>query len=74
MVKPTKRLSQFIDILPFKTMPNNCVGIDFRLSGKTESFVVEGVSVDHDLVPLITSEIGVYGMCNTDTFYTLLIR
>ncbi len=32
-----------------------------RVSGKTESFVVEGVSVEHDLVPLITSDIGVYG-------------
>ena len=32
-----------------------------RASGRTESFVVEGVSVEHDLVPLITSDIGVYG-------------
>jgi vacuolar protein sorting-associated protein 13A/C len=31
-----------------------------RMSLKTESFVVEGVSLEHDLIHIITSDIGVY--------------
>ncbi len=32
-----------------------------RASAKTECFIVEGVSVEQELIPLITSDIGVYG-------------
>ncbi|CAH1799949.1 unnamed protein product [Owenia fusiformis] len=32
----------------------------FRIGGRTESFIVEGASVENDLVAIITSDIGVY--------------
>ena len=33
------------------------------MAAKTESFVIEGASIEHELVPIITSDIGVYGEC-----------
>ena len=32
-----------------------------RASARTESFTLEGVSIEHELVPIMTSVIGVYG-------------
>ncbi|KAH9508956.1 hypothetical protein Btru_048395 [Bulinus truncatus] len=32
----------------------------FRISCNTESFAVEGASIEHELIPILTSDIGVY--------------
>ena len=40
---------------------NRVFSMCFRICIRTESFIVEGVSVEQDLVPFITSDIGVYG-------------
>lgn len=34
-----------------------------RLSCNTESFTVEGASIEHELIPVVTSDVNVYGMC-----------
>ncbi|KAG1650405.1 Vacuolar protein sorting-associated protein 13C [Nymphon striatum] len=40
----------------------------FRLSARTESFVVEGASVEHDLVPIITADHATSGTNATHVF------
>ena len=37
-----------------------CVYVS-RLSCNTESFAIEGASIEHELIPILTSDIGVYG-------------
>ena len=32
-----------------------------RICVKTDTFIIEGITVEQDLVPFITSDIGVYG-------------
>ncbi|XP_048240040.1 vacuolar protein sorting-associated protein 13A-like isoform X2 [Haliotis rufescens] len=32
----------------------------FRISSNTESFSIEGASIEHELIPILTSDIGVY--------------
>lgn len=44
-------LTQFL--MSVETRPSASA---FRLSARTESFVVEGASVEHDLVPIITAD------------------
>jgi hypothetical protein len=44
-------LAQFLASL--ETRPT---GEAFKLSARVESFVVEGASIEHDLVPIITAD------------------
>ncbi|XP_064629495.1 intermembrane lipid transfer protein VPS13A-like isoform X5 [Lineus longissimus] len=46
----------------------------FRVTGKTESFVVEGASIEHELVPIITSDIGVYAPSQITEVFNLDIE
>ena len=46
----------------------NMLFFSIRLTTRAEAFIVEGTSIEHELVPIITSEIGVYGM-----FFILLL-
>ena len=34
-----------------------------RISCNTESFSIDGASIEHELIPILTSDIGVYGKC-----------
>ncbi|BFZ09736.1 hypothetical protein BsWGS_12775 [Bradybaena similaris] len=41
----------------FEHRPGNSA---FRVSCNTESFAIEGASIEHELIPILTSDIGVY--------------
>lgn len=49
----------------------------FRISTNTESFSVEGASIEHELVPILTSDVGVYGKaslsCVKPCHYSIMV-
>ena len=51
----------------YKVIVSCCLSIllkplfTYRLSCNTESFTVEGASIEHELIPIVTSDVNVYG-------------
>ena len=52
------------ELPPLKVYLFTLIEVSFccRVSCHTESFSVEGASIEHDLVPVVTSDVNVYGM------------
>eukprot|EP00106_Octopus_bimaculoides_P016057 XP_014783499.1 PREDICTED: vacuolar protein sorting-associated protein 13A-like isoform X4 [Octopus bimaculoides] len=60
LVKYSKRvlqmsMTQFRSSLDYRPGSESC-----RVSCNTESFSIEGVSMEHELIPILTSDVGVY--------------
>lgn len=43
----------------------------FKASARIESFVMEGASIEHDLVPIITADNTLTGMLNFSLYFLL---
>ncbi|XP_012945076.2 vacuolar protein sorting-associated protein 13A, partial [Aplysia californica] len=60
LVNYSKKILQVSLTHLLSTWENRPGGNAFRISCNTESFVIEGASIEHELIPVLTSDIGVY--------------
>ncbi|XP_025099873.1 vacuolar protein sorting-associated protein 13A-like isoform X2 [Pomacea canaliculata] len=60
LVNYSKKILQASVTHLITTWENRPGGDAFRLSCNTESFSIEGASIEHELIPILTSDIGVY--------------
>ncbi|XP_055887721.1 intermembrane lipid transfer protein VPS13A-like isoform X3 [Biomphalaria glabrata] len=60
MVNYSKKILQVSVTHLLSTLEHRPGNNAFRISCNTESFAVEGASIEHELIPILTSDIGVY--------------
>ena len=67
----TRKKKKFIRVRHLDLNALLCIS---RVSCNTESFAIEGASIEHELIPILTSDIGVYGEGTVVFIVCLLVR